>query len=217
MSADQYEVTRLASTFSKLTKYDLAIQTYEKGGELIKDSQVFAFNLAELYRRKGDVPKMINNYISTLGAYPERLNTVQRQLQRYLGTEEDFLELQTQLYERLQDQPDATQFMELLQWNFVQKKDYRNALRQARALDKRMNENGARVFQLANTAFLDKDYDAAIKAYQYIIDDQGATSTFYLDSKRESLRARRNKLVEGYTYTEPELREIEKILRSLPR
>lgn len=210
MPSDQYEVTRLASTFSKLTKYDLAIQTYEKGGELIKDKQVFAFNLAELYRRKGEINKMIENYISTLGAYPERLNTIQRQLQRYLGSEEDYFELQTQLYDKIQDKPDATQFMELLQWNFVQKKDYKNAFRQAKALDKRKAENGARVFQLANTAFLDKDYDAAIKAFDYIVEEQGNTSTFYLDSKRESLRARRNKLVEGYTYTESDLREIEK-------
>ena len=217
MPADQYEVTRLASTFSKLTKYDLAIQAYEKGGELIKDKQVFAFNLAELYRRKGDIAKMIENYISTLAAYPERLSTVERQLQRYLGTEEDYQELQAQLYARLQDDPNAVQFMELLQWNFIQSKDYRNALRQAKALDKRLGENGARVFQLATTAFNDKDYDAAIQAFDYIVEEQGKTSSFYLDAKRESLRARRNKLVEGFYYTEPELREIEKAYQGFVR
>ncbi|MEO1257598.1 MAG: tetratricopeptide repeat protein [Bacteroidota bacterium] len=210
MPSDQYQVTRLASTFSKLTKYDLAIQTYEKGGELIRDKQVFAFNLAELYRRKGDIPKMIENYISTLGAYPERLNTVERQMQRYLHSEEDYLELQSQLYARLQDKPDAVQFMELLQWNFIQKKDYRNALRQAKALDKRLNENGARVYQLATTAYNGKDYSAAIKAYDYIVEEQGPTSSFYLDAKKQSLRSRRNMLTEGYTYTEADLREIEK-------
>ncbi|HFA49375.1 MAG TPA: tetratricopeptide repeat protein [Bacteroidetes bacterium] len=209
MPADQYQITRLASTFSKLTKYDLAVQTYEKGGELIKDKQVFAFNLAELYRRKGDIPKMIQNYLATLASYPERLNTVERQLQRYLGSDDDYLELQTQLYEKVQDAPDSYQFLELLQWNFVQKKDYRNALRQAKALDKRLGENGARIFQLANTASIDKDYDAAIKAYDYIVESVGKSSAFYLDAKRESLRARRNKLVEGYSYTEAELREIE--------
>lgn len=209
MPADQYEITRLASTFSKLTKYDLAIQTYEKGSELIKDNQVFAFNLAELYRRKGDIPKMINNYLSTLAAYPERLSTVERQLQRYLSADEDYLELGTQLYGRVQDDPNAFQFVELLQWNFVQKKDYNNALRQAKSLDKRMGENGARVFQLATTAFYDKSYDSAIKAFDYIVEEHGATSSFYIDAKRESLRARRNKLVEGFTYTEIELREIE--------
>ena len=90
LPSDQYEVTRLASTFSKLTKYDLAIQTYEKGGELIKDKQVFAFNLAELYRRKGEIPKMIDNYLNTLVMSPDRANQIKTYFQRYLS-EDDFL------------------------------------------------------------------------------------------------------------------------------
>jgi len=209
MPKDQYQITRLAGAFSKSSKYDLAIQTYEEGSKLLRDDQIFAFNLAELYRRKGDIPKMIENYLATLSTFPERRTTIERQLSRYLGTEEDYLELQTQLYDRVQANPDATQFVELLQWNFIQKKDYRNALRQAKALDKRMNENGARVFQLAQVAFNDRAWDAAIKAYDYVVEEQGSTSPFYLDSKREALRARRMKLTEGFDYTETDLREIE--------
>ena len=124
MPADQYEITRLASTFSSLRKYDYAIRAYEQGGEMIKNPSIFAFNLAELYRRKGDIPNMIANYLNSLDAYPDRQATVQSQLQRYLGTEDDFLELQTQLYDRLQKNPEAYHFMELLEWVFIQKKDY---------------------------------------------------------------------------------------------
>lgn len=210
MPADQYQITRLASAFSNLTKYDLAILTYETGSQLLKDKEIFSFNLAELYRRKGDVPKMITNYLQSLESYPERLNTIKMQLQRNLFGEEDYTELQTQLYDRIQKNPNAFHYVELLQWVFIQKKDYKNALRQAKALDKRLNENGARIFQLAQTAFNDKDYDAAITSYDYIVTDLGKNSPFYLDAKRESLRSRRNKLVEGFTYTVPELREIEK-------
>ncbi|MAT56292.1 MAG: hypothetical protein CMN32_17615 [Saprospirales bacterium] len=209
MPADQYEITRLASTFSSLRKYDYAIRAYEQGGEMIKNPSIFAFNLAELYRRKGDIPNMIANYLNSLDAYPDRQATVQSQLQRYLGTEDDFLELQTQLYDRLQKNPEAYHFMELLEWVFIQKKDYKGALRQAKALDRRLDENGSRIYRLAQTAFQDKDYDAAIAAFQYIVDVKGQQSMFYIDAKREALRALRNKLVEGFNYTEAELREIE--------
>ena len=209
MPKDQYQITRLAGAFSKSSKYDLAIQTYEEGAKMLKDDEIFAFNLAELYRRKGDIPKMVENYLNTLATFPERRPTIERQLQRYLTSEEDYLELQTQLYDRVQSDPDAVQFVELLQWNFIQKKDYRNALRQARALDKRMNENGARVFQLAQVAFNDGAWDAAINAFDYVVEEQGSTSPFYLDAKREALRARRMKLTEGFDYTTEELREIE--------
>ena len=210
MPADQYQVTRLASAFSNLTKYDLAIQTYEVGSQLLKDKEVFSFNLAELYRRKGDIPRMIENYLQSLESYPERLNTIKMQMQRNLFNPEDYTVLQTQLYDRIQKDPNAFHYVELLQWVFVQNKDYKNALRQAKSLDKRLNENGARIFQLAQTAFLDKDYDAAITAYEYIVSEQGTSSPFYLDAKRESLRSRRFKLVEGFSYTESDLQEVEK-------
>jgi tetratricopeptide (TPR) repeat protein len=215
LTADQYEITRLASAFSTLMKYELAIKTYEVGGELLKDKLIFAYNLAELYRRMGDVPKMIENYLNSVEANPEhRLNSVKSQLQRYLLTDTDYTELQTQLYARIQSDQDALHYVELLQWVFIQNKDYKNAFRQAKALDKRLGENGARVYQLAVIAFNDKDYDAAIEAYQYIIQEKGFSSTFYLEAQKEALRARRNKLVEGFKYTEPELREIEKAYES---
>ncbi|MBK8566936.1 MAG: tetratricopeptide repeat protein [Saprospiraceae bacterium] len=210
MPADQYQITRLAGAFSNLTKYDLAIQTYETGGDLLKDKEIFSFNLAELYRRKGDIPKMVENYLNSMTNYPERLNTVKSQFQRNLTNQDDYAELQTQLYDRIQKNTDAYHFTELLQWVFIQTKDYKNALRQAKALDRRLNENGARIYQLAVTAFNDKDYDAAIASYDFIVTDIGYTSPFYMDAKRESLRARRLKLVEGYSYTEPELRVVEK-------
>ncbi len=208
--ADQFEITLLANAFTNVAKYDLAIQTYELGGNLLKNNHVFAFNLAELYRRKGDYSKMIHNYLNSLDAYPDRLPTIQGQLQRYLNRDEDYLELQNQLFARIQSNAQAVHYVELLQWVFIQNKDYNNALRQARALDRRLGENGARVFQLAYIAFLDKAYDEAISAYNYIITEKGSNSPYYIDSKRESLRASRNKLVEGFNYTETDLRKIEK-------
>jgi len=210
MPADQYQITRLAGAFSNLSKYDEAIKTYEVGSQLLKDKEVFSFNLAELYRRKGDVSKMVENYLNSIASYPERVNTVKSQLQRYVTTPDEYTELQAQLYDRIQKSPDAYHFTELLQWVFVQTKDYKNALRQAKALDRRLNENGARIFQLAEVAFSDHDYDAAIASYDYIVKELGYSSPYFLDSKRQSLRGRRLKLVEGYSYTEPELREVEK-------
>ncbi|HFC01322.1 MAG TPA: tetratricopeptide repeat protein, partial [Phaeodactylibacter sp.] len=54
LPADKFSVTRLANAFTNLTKYELAIQTYEKGAKLLKDDNIFAYNLGDLYRRKGD-------------------------------------------------------------------------------------------------------------------------------------------------------------------
>lgn len=209
LPADRFSITKLASAFTTLTKYELAIETYERGGELINDKEIFAYNLAELYRRKGDIPNMIKNYLNSLETNPNRLNSVKSQFTRHLQEEEDFDELQAQLYERIQDKKDNIQYPELLTWLFIQRKDYRSAFRQVKALDRRMDENGGRIYRLAQIAGNDKDYEAAIDAYDYIVAEKGPASTYYIDSKREGLRCRRNKLVEGFEYTETDLRDLE--------
>lgn len=208
MTADQYVVTRLANAFRNLTKYDYAILAYEKGGELLKDKNVFSYNLGDLYRRKGDSPKMIDNYLNSLSTNPTRLNSLQTIFQRYLSDEE-FDELQAQLYSRIEDFPDDVQYPELLAWVFIQRKDYRNAIRQTKSLDRKLNETGVRVYRIGQIAEKDKDYDAAIMAYEYIIEEKGLASGIYIDSKKSSLSCKRKKVVEGFDYTEEDLRTLE--------
>ncbi|MEL7020169.1 MAG: tetratricopeptide repeat protein, partial [Bacteroidota bacterium] len=208
LPADRFAIIKLANAFVTLTKFDLAIKTYEQGIQLLNDAEIFAYNLGDLYRRKGDNPKMIEHYLNSLNANPSRLNSLKTLFQRYLAVE-DFDELQQQLYTRIQNDREAIHYPELLTWVFIQKKDYPGALRQVRALDRRLKENGGRVYRIAQIAANDTDYDTAIDAYSYIVDNKGVVSTFYIDAKRETLRCKRQKLVAGYDYTEEQLRDLE--------
>ncbi len=207
MPKEPFVITRLANAFMYLTKYELAIETYEKGEALLKDKNIFAYNLADLYRRKGDTQKMIEYYLNSLSSNADRLNTIQTTFQRYF-LPEDYDELQTQLYARIQENENAIYYIELLTWVFIQKKDYKNALRQVKALDRRQRENGGRVYQLAEVAANEKDYTSAIEAYDYVV-QKGNQSPFYIDAKREGLRCKRNKIVDGYDYTSEELLQLE--------
>ncbi len=208
LPADRFSITRLASAFLNLTKYDLAIQTYEKGSKLLKDDNIFAYNLGDLYRRKGETDKMIGNYLNSLADNPSRLNSMKTLFQRYLS-DEDFVELQTQLYTRIQEDDETVAYPELLIWLFIQKKDYKNAFRQVKALDRRLKENGGRIYRLADIAANAKDYDAAIEAYDYIVVEKGHMSSYYIEAKRESLSCKRRKLVEGFDYTQEDLKLLE--------
>ncbi|MEL6941519.1 MAG: tetratricopeptide repeat protein, partial [Bacteroidota bacterium] len=100
-------------------------------------------------------------------------------------------------------------YPELLSWIFIQEEDYAKALRQVRALDRKLNENGGRVYQLAEIAYNAKDYDAAIDAYDYIVEKKGVTSSFYLNAKQQSLRAKRNRLIEGFDFSREDLLALE--------
>ena len=161
LTPDHNIIRKLSDAFNRLTKYELAIETYERGSELLKDKQVFAYNLASLYRRSGNTKKMIEYYLNSAEANPSRVGSVRTLFQRYLQPE-DYEFLQAHLYERIQEDREIAIYPELLSWVFIQRKDFKNAFRQVRALDRKNKENGSRVYQLANIASNSKDYDLSL-------------------------------------------------------
>jgi tetratricopeptide (TPR) repeat protein len=207
ISADYASVSRIANAFTQKNKFDYAAKAYERGANLLKDPNRFAFNLGELYRRQGETNKMIEQYLNALGGDPGRISTVQTLLARYLSAAE-FGELQAQLYARIQidENPDL---IELLAWSFVQRRDFKSALRQFKALDKRLGENGLRVFNLANTAADNRDFDTAISAYEYVTTEKDKNNPFFFESKKSAMDCRRRKVTEGYTYTKEDLKILE--------
>ena len=209
LPADQYRTNQLANAFLRMTKYELAISTYERGTELLKGRGDFSFELGNLYRRKGDTPKMIANYLATLENQPKRLRTIQTYLQRSLD-QDGLLEAQKQLYALIQEaDTKETMYPEMLAWVFIQRKDYKAALRQARALDRRLDEDGDRVLRIGQMAANARDYETAIAAFDYITDNKSPGSVFYLEAKREGLITRRRAITDGYDYTQEDLRILE--------
>lgn len=209
LPTDQYRINQLANAFIRQTKYELAIRTYEQGTELLKGKGDFSFELGSLYSRKGDVPKMIINYLKALETQPKRMQQVQTYFQRSLD-EDGLMEAQKQLYALIQEtDTKETTYPEMLAWVFIQRKDYKAALRQARALDKILDEDGQRVLRIGQMSANARDYETAISAYDYITENKSQGSVLYLDAKREGLITRRRAITDGYDYTEDDLRILE--------
>jgi tetratricopeptide (TPR) repeat protein len=204
MPNDQYLVSHLANAFTRINKIDLAIQVYEKGEEVTQMGDLFAYQMADLYRRQGNQSKMIEKYLDCLRTGRINIENAKKLLSRYLEKDE-YGELQTQLFIQIQDYPDALIYLELLEWVYIQNKDYDKALRQAKAIDKRSNGGGIRVFNLASVASNAGDYDAALKAYDYIVKEIGNSSTYYIDARKEFLHTLRDKIVKGRKFNQEEL------------
>ncbi|MBK9104034.1 MAG: tetratricopeptide repeat protein [Saprospiraceae bacterium] len=201
-------ITRLGNAFLSQAKYDEAIETYEKGEKLLEKPGIFSYQLADLYKRNGDIAKMIEQYLYSLQSSPDRLESIQNMLQRSLKPA-DYQELLSQLYVFIQDYPETDYFPEMLAWTFMQQKDYSKAMRQAKALDKRMGENGLRVYRLAQIAANDKDYVTAIDGFEYILTTQSPGSPYFLEAKRASLQTKRRQITDNYSYTTEQLRGLE--------
>lgn len=202
------QINSLGNSFTRLNKFDYALKVYEKGVELLKDESLFAYNLSDLYRRKGETEKMIHYYLRSHMADMSRITSVQNHFNRYLYGEDEYEILRSKLYEFLQNDPENIFFPEMIQWVFIQNKEYSKALRQARALDMRLSENGNRVFRMAQIASNDKDYDTAIKAFSYIIENKGQANSFYIDAKKELLKTKRKKIIQDPFHSKESLIDL---------
>lgn len=89
---NQIQVMRLANVFMMFIKYDLVIVVYEWGVEMLKNRDVFVYDLGELYWCKGDIFKMIENYLVSIEVEFNCIIWVKFILQWYLNVE-DYLEV----------------------------------------------------------------------------------------------------------------------------
>lgn len=208
MPNDRGLFNNLGNSFMRLTKYELAKEVFEKGNAALNDPTLFAYNLAEIYRRQNKVAPMIHNYLNSQMAVSERISSVQNYFAKYLSGEKSYEILRKALYGKVQEQPENIFFPEMIQWVFITRKDYNKALRQARALDRRLEENGSRIYSLAQIAKNARDYDTAIKAYQYLLDEKDPSSSYFIDAKKELLNTKRRKLVATKDFSKEELMEL---------
>lgn len=198
------DVTVLATIFSNHGEYEWMIKTYQKGQELNPNFE-FGFILASSLSTLGKTEKMIDTYLDLVEKNSKNITSVKVRLQNSLGrtksTENNYELLKNKLLPRVQ-KTNNTALTELLIWLFIQSNEYNAAYIYTKALDKRLQENGSRMFDLAYIAYENKSYESAIKCYQYLI-KQGVKNKFYKDARiseaivsGEILRKNNNNLTE---------------------
>ncbi|NNC95887.1 MAG: tetratricopeptide repeat protein [Chitinophagales bacterium] len=200
MSADERLIRSLANTFNSFREDEYVVLTYEKGAELLNNRLVFSFELANAYQNAGKDAKAVENYLFAIEKNQNQLQRVKNNIQNSKAKKALFNELETQLYKKIQRNPDRDVYPDLLIWLYVQRKDFESALIQAKAIDRRKKENGMRVYRLAKAALTEKNYESAIDAYEYIL-DKGKANDLYVTAKRELLNCRKERLENNVDYT----------------
>ena len=191
------QVIVVTNVFKKYSFYQEALDLFllvEKNSEINK---TYPIQKAQLYQLLSDDEMMINEYLKYLEKNPTQKITILNYLQRYLDNngienENNFNYVKKGLFKFSQKEKETYVFSELLIWLFMQNNEFNLAFLQAKALDKRLKEDGYRIYDLAET-FLDNNYyDLAIKSYQYII-DKGSKNYYYVDAHINLLFALGNK------------------------
>lgn len=210
LQPDQQQIFDLANAFILKGENDYAIQTYQKGRDLLKGSYPFGFELANIYERMGDYSSEFNEYLDLLVFNETYLHTVQDRLQNLLvndpGNEKNQL-FRKALLTRVQKYPDQAIYADLLWWYSVQQKDFELALIQAKALDRRRQEQGDRILQLAQLAVSNEQYPVALDAYRYLT-GKGEANPYYWISRMETANTR---FLQVTGLPDPEASELEKV------
>lgn len=208
LTTNENEIRTLANKFMSYRLDDFVVKTFTKGNLLLNDETKFAFDLANTYIRINKPKEAVDNWMLLLDKSPFMLQSIQSIVANNLAVVGLKDALETKLYSYIQKQPNRNDFAELLIWLYTHQKDYDGALVQAKALDKRNQEDGGRIYLLANDAFNEEMYDAAIEAYQYII-SKGEQNRHYAMAQSEILRARKSKLTKGI-YTPSDIQALHK-------
>ena len=184
-----------------------AIKTYEVGRKVFGDSDMFALDLATVYRVMGEKEKMIREYLHFSKTQPTSVGFVKNSLQRYLEEPEDMNLLEGVLYEFIQEEAGNPVYNELLIWTHLQQKNFSAALRQARALDRRLDNRAHNILNVGIIAYENKDYKNAAKAFEYIIADFKESPNFRL-AQRYSLLAEEEVIKQSYPVDTMRVRQL---------
>lgn len=202
------KINTLAILFEKENKLNYALETYKKANKISKGNPyMYNKRIAQLYNRQGKTQLMIETLLNLVDVNAGFLI----QTQSGLNNSIDFVEepkkadlLKLELLKRIRDNPNKPVYNELLAWFYTQKGNFKAALLQIKALDRRERGNGKRVYELGNTCLINEEYETAIEAYDYVI-KLTPKSNYYNKAKGNKLEALKQKITKKGLYNKDEV------------
>lgn len=206
------KVNNLANAFLRHDMTELALETYEAGRDMLGNSHPFNIQIAQIYEKTGEYEKMMVEYVDLLAEDEEKIKKIRGILQDALEEDPEFKKndaLRKVLLKRSQKRASKTLYSEMLLWLSIQQKDFSMALRQAKVLGRRTQAGGETVKEVADLSLINRNFDVAEEAYNYII-DMGASGSYYLEANVGLLDVKFQRLIESYDYSMNELKMVEK-------
>ncbi|HEY2583204.1 MAG TPA: tetratricopeptide repeat protein [Mucilaginibacter sp.] len=208
LAPDQGEIAMLAAQFYQSSNIDYAIKIFLQGRKLLHSDALFSYELINLYRYKRDKPALTEEYLNFLPSNPGFISQAENALSSIYEGPADYDILKMALLKRIQKDPQQTLYAEMLTWQYLQQKQFDQALNQAIALNRRQNDDGSAIFELCRTLTANEAYDAAIRGYEYIV-NKGKDQDFYISAKIELINTKNLQITSG-KYTTENLVSLEK-------
>lgn len=204
LKPNEIAIRTLANAFETYRLYDYIIAVYDKGNKIVKDESYFSFELAQAYIAKRDAANAVKYFLLNIETRPQAQQKIKNTIQSSPLEEALLSEMEAQLYAKVQKNAASEDYIDLLTWVYIQNKDFEGAIAQMKALDKRKNENGYRVLNIARMAQTEEFFDEAINGYEYVV-AKGSGSSLYFAARTELLNCRKEKIAKNINYTPADL------------
>ena len=168
--------TAIAQRFEQYELKEYAIAVLQSADQILGDINPEISNkLAELYMETGNREKGLQRYVMLmLSGVP--FESMKQVFETQITDSADYVLLQRLLLKQIEQNPEVTAFSEGLKWTFVKQGNWQSAFLYTRSIDKRLKENGERVFELGELCQSNGEYPVALQCFQYCI---GLKETFF--------------------------------------
>ncbi len=205
------DVTTIKLTAKQFMKYQMvnyALNTYNKGQKIT--NYPFYYERAEIYQQLKDYKSLINLYLDILYYNQNEINNVQNQIQTLLAyNHHDTTQilqpiLKQELIKRIQKYPENTVYVEFLVYLLIQQSEYEQAFIQMKAYDKRVDDEGLKLFMFCQTCSKNQQYSIAERCYEEII-KKGKSNPFYESSRLEYLQNKYHAITHHHSINKEQL------------
>ncbi len=210
LTFSQEQTINLANAFIARRAYDYAAQVYINAQNAT--GKLYLRELAVIYSFQRKYPEMIEQYLALISVNTTNFEEVSTRLLYFIPTDvndEFWVLLRTAIIKKIQQEPNKNAFSELLIRAYVQKNELNAALIQAKALDRKQNESGKRILNIAQIAMQNKQLDIAADAFKYV-ENKGNTFPFYFQSKFGLLNVLYTKVANQEITTREQIENLEK-------
>ncbi len=170
-----YQIVASAMISNRL--YDEAIKVYEKGRATIRDNHLFIIELANLYQARMDYEKAVGFYLDYLQLYPEQYSFVEQSITHFADEPELVPQIEKFLIEKVKENRSNIQLRNLLASFYMRSANYQAAMEEFSLIDEYMltrpdrdkQKIGNQLFNFAQSALNDGNYQYAAQAYQLLL------------------------------------------------
>lgn len=194
-SKNNLNVALLAADLFKYRNLtEKSIQILQQAEEVFGDNPQISNEIALLYLENGNRLKALERYLDLMVSSNIRYEQLKQIFDTYITDSADIVSLQQLLMVKIQQYPNVPALAEWLKWTFVNLQDWEKAFIYARSLDKRLKEDGRRVYDVGILCFSNQAFITAEKCFSYCVslgengNDFSRSQTFLLQSRYNRLK-----------------------------